>query len=284
MTVVIDWARKAIVHRTLSVVAAIVFALGAAQTASPETSFVDPAGDSGAAPDITRVVVGNDAGGNVTIAVTTNQPTLAPDAALIVSIDSDQNPATGSLAGIEFVLFMNVPGSTFTMWNGTTFVPAPATTLHVSYGAGIATFQVNKSELGNTSGFRFGVVASKLVGNQVTATDRAPDSGQYAYTLAASPPPRVALGRAVTRAPGIHAGKRFSISAPVSTNANTVHVSCAAKVAGKAVHTHAGYVGGRDVCTGTVPRDTAGARLTGTETATISGGKTTSAFSFVVKK
>ena len=50
------------------------FALLAVPGAFADRSYSDPAGDSGAAPDITGVTVAHDAAGVVSFAVTTNQP------------------------------------------------------------------------------------------------------------------------------------------------------------------------------------------------------------------
>ena len=50
------------------------------------------------------------------------------------------------------------------------------------------------------------------------------------------------------------------------------------------MRTRARYLGGRAVCTGVVPKGTAGQRLVGTETATISGAKASTRFSFAVRK
>jgi len=58
-------------------------------------SYSDPAGDSGPAPDITSVAVSHDEAGFVTLAVTTNQPTLSPDALFWGYFDTDRNAATG---------------------------------------------------------------------------------------------------------------------------------------------------------------------------------------------
>ena len=58
-------------------------------------SYSDPAGDSGAAPDITSIAVSHDDAGFVSLAVTTNQPTLSPDAFFWGYIDADRQAATG---------------------------------------------------------------------------------------------------------------------------------------------------------------------------------------------
>ena len=59
-----------------------------------DRSYSDPAGDSGAAPDITSVAVSHD-DTTVTFSVTTNQTVLSPDAMFLGYIDTDGNAATG---------------------------------------------------------------------------------------------------------------------------------------------------------------------------------------------
>jgi hypothetical protein len=147
--------------------------------------------------------------------------------------------------------------------------------------------------LGNTSGFNFSIESLQLAGDEVIAHDFAPDSGSYSFGLTAPPPvasppspPAVDVGKIALRAPGIHAGKVFSISAPVDTDASSAKVSCVARVGVRVVRMSARYsaASGTAACTGIAPKGTAGKRLTGTMTATISGDKDTSSFALVIRK
>ena len=128
---------------------AVVLSLLVARAASADTQYSDPAGDSGGAPDITSVKVVNDAAGNLTFTVATNQPTLAEDAGLSLWFNADMNIATGD-DGVDFVLFVNSNGWEFDRWDGSNYVPAgaPATGL---YSNGVLTFKLNKAALGNVA-------------------------------------------------------------------------------------------------------------------------------------
>ncbi len=250
--------------------------------ASSLGSFTDPAGDSGSAVDVTAVSVDNDASGNITIAITTNQPALPADAVLILPFDADRNAATGSPSGIEYSFQLRSTGPSLSVWTGSTFAPAPSTTLGVSYTSGVARLTINKSELGNTSGFAFRIVSSFITGGQAGSIDLAPDSGAYTYVLAT--PATVAEGKPVAKTPGVHAGKRFRISAPVTTSARPVTVTCAARVGRKALVARGRYAAGAATCSGVVPSGTAGKRLTGLITAAVTGARQTKPFSFAIAR
>src|SRR5690349_3398862 len=87
-------------HRacTLAAVAAAAGLLIAGAGASPST-FTDPAGDSGAAPDVTAVAV-SDASRALTIVVTAAG--LTPGQSVDVYLNTDKNESTGSPTGSEF--------------------------------------------------------------------------------------------------------------------------------------------------------------------------------------
>jgi hypothetical protein len=98
------------------------------------------------------------------------------------------------------------------------------------------------------------------------------------------PPPRVALGTPIVKAPGLHAGRPFVISTHVETNASTVKVTCAAKIGGRPVRSAKGrYANVSAICSGSLPKGTAGKRLIGSVTASIVGQKVTKSFSRVVR-
>src|SRR5437773_8906982 len=70
--------------------------------ANPAT-YTDPAGDSGTAPDITGVVVSNDAKNQITFRVNVAQLVVPSDNRVLIAIDSDQNASTGAV-GIDYLL------------------------------------------------------------------------------------------------------------------------------------------------------------------------------------
>ena len=84
---------------------------------------------------------------------------------------------------------------------------------------------------------------------------------------------------------GLHAGKVFSVRAHVTTTATAVRVSCVVKVSGKVVRTTGSYARATHTatCTGRAPAGTAGKRLAGTMSVTISGDFDSKTFSFVIR-
>jgi len=158
------------------------------------SSFTDPAGDSGDAPDITAVTVSNDNGGNILVHVALAN--FTPESTVTIWLDTDKNASTGQ-DGFEYRLILNnsadaaKAGWSLDQWNGTAWVPAAQTsTVHAAFDTTYADFRINKSDLGGTSGFSFQVWTAKLVADAITAHDYAPDSTllTWAYNLTGTPP------------------------------------------------------------------------------------------------
>ena len=87
----------------------------------------------------------------------------------------------------------------------------------------------------------------------------------------------------VKTAGGIHAGRIFTISSRVLTTARAVRVACVIKVSGRAVPALAHYAAHVLTCQGIAPPGSAGKRLAGVLTATISGDHDARAFTFVIR-
>jgi len=296
--------------RRLFILAAFVAALVLAATATGGaklTTFTDPTGDSGTAPDITTVAVDADAAGTITLIVTTaNQPDLAADAVLDLVFDTDRNGGTGSPSGGEYriLVFGQDKSFEFLHWDGTQWADATAASLKIAHAANIFGFQINKSDLGGTAAFDFYIVGVQLAADgSVTARDDAPDgSAVWTFNLAAAPPPpttttapppppppsppTVGLGKVSLAAAGLHAGKLFLVKAHVTTTASAVKVSCVVKVSGKAVVVRGAYARATHTatCSGRAPVGTAGKRMAGTMTVTISGDRDSKTFSLFINK
>jgi hypothetical protein len=287
-----------------------------AATASGGTkasTFTDPAGDSGTAPDITTVVVDADAAGTIVLAITTaNQADLAADGVLDIVFDADRNGSTGSPSGGEYRLLIFGQDKTFDFlhWDGTQWADASAASLKIVHAPNIFGIVINKSDLGGTGAFDFYVVGVQLAADgSVTARDDAPDgSGVWTFTLVAPPPPpppptttttpttppppppppppTIGLGGVSLAAVGLHAGKLFLVKAHVTTTAGTVKVTCAVKVSGKAVRVLVAYARATHTatCSGRAPLATVGKRLAGTMTVTISGDRDSRTFAFTIRK
>jgi hypothetical protein len=143
--------------RALALVAAGALVVAGVAGAANTGSFVDPAGDSGTAPDVTGVAIANDDAGNVTIKVTlSNRSAFTQSDGVGVGIDADQNPDTGMVFyGAEFEV--DLEGSTVRFYrsdpNGLYQETTAPPSVRASFSGGVATFTFNPTELGVTSGF-----------------------------------------------------------------------------------------------------------------------------------
>jgi hypothetical protein len=290
-------------RRLILLAGVLVVALIAAGTVGATLLVInDATGDSTSAPDISQVTVDNDAANNITFQVKTNLAALTTDTVIFVVIDADNNTGTGP-GGIDYIFALDSGGYAYIVFNGSAFVDAPNTTVHVLFGNGTATFVVNKSELGNANSFMFSAQTLHTTGDNVDGRDQAPDSGFASYTLSVPapattttttttapppppppPPPTIALGTPSAKAPGIHAGKAFTITDRVATDAKTVRVTCTARIGTRIVRALGHYLNHVASCTGVVPARTAGKRLSVTMTGTITGDKEIKSASFVVRR
>ena len=162
---------------------AAVLALGVGAAGATPLTFADPAGDAGNAPDLTSVVVDNDAGGKISIVISwANAAYLNEDSYILVYFNSDRNAATGN-AGSDYLLRIRDSDCTFEYlrWNGSDWVDPPSPiTVTVDQNA-LQTFEVamNRPDLGGTTAFDFYLVGEQRGGSVVLARDNAPDSGVW---------------------------------------------------------------------------------------------------------
>jgi hypothetical protein len=101
--------------------AAPAAAAPAEQAALDAAAFNDAAGDSGAAPDITNVAVGNDvvAGPIVFWVARANRlDDLVGDEVVFLLVDADRNPATGDQDGVEYVIGVDAESVWIDRWDG----------------------------------------------------------------------------------------------------------------------------------------------------------------------
>jgi hypothetical protein len=285
----------------LLLLAAVVLMLTIVSSAAADQTYTDPSGDGKVGTDIVTVVVKNDASGNIAFDVTSVNPIVA-NHAIAVFVDADHNPATGSSTGDDYWFYGGpATGVGFFAWSGSQFASASPGSFSVgAAGANTTEFRINKADIGNTSAFTFVAISISIDPPNVNFWDIAPDTGSYAYTLTTAaptptptptstptstpkPPATVGLGAVLVKTVGgVHAGRAFRISTRVNTDAGGVRVTCVVKVSGRVVHTVGHYSAHVASCTGVAPRGTAGKRLAGTITASISGDRDTKAFSFVI--
>jgi hypothetical protein len=138
--------------------ALLALLLFGAADAGAATTFSDPVGDAtGGAADITQVDVSNDAGGDVTIALTIpNRPAFTTDDVVVILLNTDRDANTG-VSSVDYALIIGSDGVVLVRATGSTFTRAPQTTLR-SADAG-KTLTVNRGDIGDTTGFLFEVVS-----------------------------------------------------------------------------------------------------------------------------
>ena len=160
------------------ILAALLFGVTGAGAAG---TFTDPQGDAVAgAADITQVVVSNDLDGNITFAVTlADRTTFTPDDLLLILLNTDKNTSTG-VSGVDYAIGVGSAGAALLRASGTTFAPAPQTTLTLADNN--KTIKINRSELGDTTGL-VGLVVTTLDSNEA-AEDSA---GPITYDLELKP-------------------------------------------------------------------------------------------------
>jgi hypothetical protein len=168
-------------RRIIVLGAMVALLLFGASGAGAASTFTDPQGDAVAgAADITQVVVSNDLDGNVTFAVTlADRPTFTSDDLLFIFLNTDKNTSTG-VAGVDYAIVVTSAGAALVRASGTTFAPAPQTTLTLADNN--KTIKINRSDLGDTTGFA-GLVVTGLDSND--AADDA--AGPFAYDLELKP-------------------------------------------------------------------------------------------------
>jgi hypothetical protein len=198
-----------LVHRTALPAAVALVVVGVAGAAN-SGSFPDATGDAGPArvnaPDVTNVAVSSDDSGTLTFQVTlANRPTaLGPTDELVVNLDLDQNPDTGSIFyGTEVGLALDGTSVEFLRVDSAQRFMEPSTppaSYQASFSNGVATFTVKAADVGlsTTGGFNFDVLAD----NQQDG-DMAPDTHTFNYQFVAGTPTPV-LGRD-TRPPFVRA-------------------------------------------------------------------------------
>ena len=176
--------------RTLMLIAAVALVLAA--PARADKTFTDPAGDSGAAHDVTSVVVSNDAT-QVVLRFPVPNPwpnfQQPPDQAWLLMIDTDENPSTGD-SGDEVRVFQQ-GGANVEVWNGSAWVDAPPAGISVRFELSSSSagwrVQLPRDLLGGTTGFDFGLVFAKWAGDEIVGIDRGPGRRLLAVRARAEP-------------------------------------------------------------------------------------------------
>jgi hypothetical protein len=258
--------------RTRIALTCLALALLVVPGAVASRSYTDPAGDSGAAPDITGVAVSHDAANVLSIAVTTNQPTLAADASFWGFIDTDRDATTGFPVrglGAEHFFLADADSGVLFHVNGNFISIDFNSSFTASYSNGTFTARLDRSELGSTERFAFLVEADQDDANGDTVgSDNAPDAPPFfEYSF---------VPLALTLSPGAGtpklpiAGKRFVVGAKVTRSDaqpfTTGNVVCSARVGRVVLRTTASVVAGSARCAMKIPKGVTGKTLRGSVT------------------
>jgi hypothetical protein len=192
--------------------AALVAALLLVPTASSGT-YSDPAGDSGAAGDVTGVtVMGDKNGGQVVFRIAGTNLASAETNVLLLQIDSDANPLTGNLTadGTDYWFIIDKEHYWFERWDGAHWVSASDSTVQVNGNTSQLTISINRSELGNSAAFNF--VAATLAFGSTSGYDAAPNDGLFNYSYEYNGPNIVSVDVKTTPSAGPKAGKKFVVT------------------------------------------------------------------------
>jgi hypothetical protein len=224
-------------------------------------------------------------------AVGTEQPigAMVADGELVFVVDSDKNATTGSNGWDYLLLLTGAKQWNLLVWNGTEWAEAPANTVKAYFYDDALLIALDRSELGNTASFDFFVESNLYSGDQVVATDTAPDGDaiwsyatvRKALGLAASPVVAVTKGGA-RQGKAFVAGYAFARtdSPEPATGAKS---TCVATLAGKRVAARVGSSAEAAACTVALPKTSKGKLLKLTLKTTYAGKSVTKSYSTKVK-
>ena len=273
-------------------IAVLALSLLAATAALADARYNDPTGDSGGAPDITAVTVTNDAAGNLTFTVTTNQPALAADAGVSLWFNTDLNFSTGD-DGIEYALFVESGGWSVERWDGSQYVAAATSSANSTYANGALTFRINKADLGITSGFVFYAVSVQWnSAGELAARDDAPDgTAVYTYMLTTPPPPPPPLTLRASAPVAVPvnpvAGKSFTVRVAVTRGDTGAALAsgvatCKVTLGLQPLRAVGTVRAGKASCAMAIPKTAHGKRIRGTIKVTFKNVSVTKSFSYRV--
>lgn len=272
-------------------IATVALALGGSAAGAPSaeraaaiTSYNDPAGDSGTAPDVTIVEVANDVltGALVFWIQTPNRPTLGAGDAIVLLLNTDSNLATGEPnTGAEYAIDLRASSGGLFRWNGSDFVGSPSASLDTFYSESVkgARIEVHPNDLGGATALTFNIVT--VAGE---SADLAPNAGGWQY---APRPERLAITverQAITPNPP-RAGRPMTVAVLfVRSDLNEFveegTIVCTLKVGGRALRaTTRAFRGGLATCVWRLPASAKGKRVTGSVRVTFGGTTGQRAFS-----
>jgi hypothetical protein len=238
-------------------------------TLAPAAAFLtDPTGDSGNAPDITDVSVGNDvvAGPIVIWVDVPNRTSLGPSDLMVVYVDTDLNQSTGGAdyAGSEYAIEMVGGRLALFRWTGSDWAQVPAPTLNNAFFRGQKALRVSihPNDLGGTRAFNYYLFSA--AGDQ--RGDYAPNDGVRSYSLI-SGPVQLSLERFSVTPKVPRGGKSFRATMLVGReDINEIldegSASCSLRVGRRAVAARTkGFVNDAAACRWTIPKSAKGQQI-----------------------
>jgi hypothetical protein len=170
------------VGRMLLTGALLLVTPAVAGATSSASTYIDPAGDDNAAPDITAVTLAEAEGVLEVQVEVANYDALPPSSWFNLWFDVDGNTETGDSAGDDALVRYTSDGNVeLRLWAGEGFVTTPAAGLTGSYVGGVLRVGIPTSSLGALSspgilvvGARSSVVAMETL----TTADFAPENGR----------------------------------------------------------------------------------------------------------
>ena len=272
----------------LLVVVAGLAAAGTALAASSASVFTDPSGDSGTAPDVTEVQVGNDvvAGPIVLWITASNRNALGGSEGFDTYLDTDLNGDTGNVdfGGSEFVIETMSSGSRLYRWDGADWAQTASSSLRHTWVAGehAARIEIQPSDLGGARAFTFYVA-----GFNDDDVDLAPNRElpNWSYSLASGP---LRLTKEAAAATPARAGRPFTLRLVVGRDdineiLYTGRVTCTAKLGAATLRgTARPFRANGSTCTWALPKTARGKRLTAKIVVGHGGGAVSPSYAGVV--
>jgi hypothetical protein len=257
-------------------------------------TFPDSTGEVTASggPDITAVVASNNDAGTISFEIRLpNRTTLPPEMLIGMTIDADNNPATGDPegGGTDYAIEYFQGQANLFRWDGTNFTrragDPPQVSLITTASSTSITISINAAELGATRRFRFDVIViTGIVVNQQTGDldfqnargDAAPDLGHGLFSYDVRTAPLRLVARRFT--PGTPVAGRMHtvrlVAARSDTNAVLTggQVRCVATISGRrvAARVHR-FVGSEARCGWQIPASARGGTIRGSITVVFEG-------------
>jgi hypothetical protein len=222
---------------------------------------------------------------------TPNYETLRDETLVVLSIDTDDRAATGEF-GAEVTISSSAGKVQLFRWDASRewVKDDPTTRVRSRNAAGVVSFEVHQSELGNPKRVGFRVTSASIDSStgRAVAFDQAPnDSSYWRYGLTSIPALRLLAGKPLGTPRQAFAGRTYEISLPVRRSdtgrgITSGTVVCRVLVSGKKVRATGNVVGGGGRCSFVVPASATGRTVRGLITVRSGGKRVAADFSYLV--